>query len=204
MSAAPPRGGRGALPASEGDAGDAPRALCNRLTSMRGRARRAASGGRGTGARRGFGDAPPEHAVHPAGEGGDAAADAVVAAHDLVRALGAAEAISVDWAAKAPGDSGDAFFDAAARLVRAGVLEDPGLDEARALPAGRERWHAILKGVHPAAGALAAVEFDDASPAARVYIGHVCWAVCSSPRRPTPAARSGIGRRASARRRRLL
>ena len=35
------------------------------------------------------------------------------------------------------------------------------------MPAGRERWHAILQGVHPAAGALAAVEFDDASPAAQ-------------------------------------
>ena len=157
-----------ALLASEGDAGDALRALRDRLTSMRGpRAPRCVGRPLAPVPGDGFGDAPPEHAVELAGSGGDAAADAVVAAHDLVRALGAAEAISVDWAAKANGDSGDAFLDATERLVRAGVLDDPGLDEARALPAGRERWHAILQGVHPAAGALAAVEFDDASPAAQ-------------------------------------
>ena len=157
-----------ALLAEESEAGDALRALRDRLTSMRGpRAPRCVGRPLAPAPAEGFGDAPPEHAVHLAGEGGDAAADAVVAAHDLVRALGAAEAISVDWAAKANGDSGDAFLDATERLVRAGVLDDPGLDEARALPAGRERWHAILQGVHPAAGALAAVEFDDASPAAQ-------------------------------------
>jgi hypothetical protein len=116
-----------------------------------------------------FGDAPPAHAVHLAGSGGDVAADAVVAAHDLVRALAAVETIAVGWAVKMahPEDSGDMFLDAAARLVRAGVLADPGLEAAKAAPAGRARWHAILKGVHPAAGALAEVDFDDASPAAR-------------------------------------
>ena len=99
-----------ALLASEGDAGDALRALRDRLTSMRGpRAPRCVGRPLAPAPSEGFGDAPPEHAVHLAGEGGDAAADAVVAAHDLVRALGAAEAISVDWAAKAPGTRATLF-----------------------------------------------------------------------------------------------
>merc|ERR1711965_135120 len=162
MASAAPRARRGHF---RGLGGEGPR---GRLTSMRGpRAPRCVGRPLNSEKTDGFGEAPPEHAVELAGSGGDAAADAVVAAHDLVRALGAAEAISVDWAAKAPGDSGDAFFDAAQRLVRAGVLENPGLEEARALPAGRERWHAILQGVHPAAGALALIDFDDASPAAQ-------------------------------------
>lgn len=118
-----------------------------------------------------FGDAPPAHVMDLTGVKNDVAASAIIAAHDLVRALAAAEAIAVGWAVKMahPEDSGDMFLDAAARLVRAGVLADPGLEAAKAAPAGRARWHAILKGVHPAAGALAEVNFDDAdaSPAAR-------------------------------------
>ena len=141
-----------ALLASEGDAGDALRALRDRLTSMRGPRAPRRRAPAGAGARRWLRGRAAGHAVHLAGSGGDAAADAVVAAHDLVRALGAAEAISVDWAAKANGDSGDAFLDATERLVRAGVLDDPGLDEARALPAGRERWHAILQRRAPGSG----------------------------------------------------